>query len=429
MFLLLCTAIVFAWWVALRLHGALSIVGAGLLGFTAYSLPAVVGVYLPPRLGETGYVAQTSAMATGQLVVAWIAFTVGLILMSRAVRQEQTTRHAVVGPPRPADSVALLILLAAGIGLYAAIAVIDSPLYFLDPRQVQAAIFAEGKMMWRWVNAFGLLLSLSTRSRLLLLVFGAFTLIHCIAGDRTMVAILTVALAIQVYGGKRLAHVVRRPPFLMGGLVAFVFVLFGKPIYLSLKQGAIDPLIENFRPDRLLVNLNYFEPFGVHNQLEVVTSTGFRYPLSDVVSGVLAQFLIVPSAFGIDSSRFNVLFTQEFYSELTSGIAFNYWAQGYAVGQTLGVVVFAMIFAALLVSCQRIYLIAGRLGQIAVLLIGVLVGIYIHRNSLENIMAFIRQILLIGLPLMLTARLITGRVRRHRAAYGAAAASSGRITA
>lgn len=410
MSIILIAFILTGWTVAFRLYGAISIVSAGLLGMTAYSVPAVLGVYLPPTTSGL-YLLPTTSAATLQLIAAWLAFVAGLLAahpLYRSVAQRPKS------PIREDDyarlHVAHAVLTVAAIALYVAISIVESPLYFLSPRATSNIVFGEGKLLWKWINAYGLLVAVTLRSRLGVTIFGALCAMHFLAGDRTMIAILSVALGIYLLSDRRLLDLLR-PKFLLGSIIAALLTLLGKPIYLSVKGGTLLPLVSTLESRSPLRVLAYFEPFGIHNQLEVVVSTGFTYPFGNLITNAAAQLLVMPSLFGVDSSEFNVLFTQEFYSSIGFGLAFNYWAQGYAVGGTAGVIAFGVALAAALVCCQMVFIRSKSLIRITAVLIGSLIGVYIYRNSVENILAFVRQVLFVGMPLIILTELIWRRTR------------------
>lgn len=390
MVLLIVVAV--TWFVGASLFGVLSLIGLGLFGLTLYTIPAIVGVYLVPGVGAAGVTSATTSLATSAYIIAWASVCLCLMVARRAI----SLKPPINATPRP-NRILLQALFLISLAMYFVIASRDGVLFFLAPRQVIDTGGLDIKIIWRWVNAYGLIVAISLGRRGFATIFGTLVLVYFVAGDRTVIAVLGAAIFIQQYFGRAFLPVAIRPAIAIPSAVGLAAIVFGKSIYLSVKDWSLDPLLLTFSSGRFITNLAYFEPFVVHNQMEVVTARGFDYPLWEVVKGSLGQLLLIPSLFGIDSSSFNVMFTDEFYPGISYGLAFNYWAQGYAVGRELGIVGFAAIFVIALVSADVVARKVTGARRAFVLLVGALVAVYIHRNSLENILAIVRQLAIVGI--------------------------------
>jgi hypothetical protein len=387
----------FAWAAIPRYYGYFSLIGAGLLGFTAYSVPAVLGLMLPVSLGSGRGFVPTSNEATAVMIVAWVALI--CVLLLRPPRRS-TTQTAERVTPLDVRRCRMFVWLAAALStaLFSWIAVNDDPLFFLRPREDNIQ-YAELKTLWRWVNGLGILVAVLARMRLVAALFIAFSFIYFVAGDRTMIAIVGVAVAVYLLRGKPLIRTALKPMNAALGVLLVALIFFGKPVYLSIKAGAWAPLLSSFEAGRSLQSANNFEPFITHYLLEVVIQNDFQTPLSEFAIGVLGQALIVPSMFGIDSSSFNVNLTERFFASITYGLAYNFWAQAYSLGGYAMVIVFAAIYGGTLRLTDRYSTRLGPLGAAAMTLAGALVAVYAHRNSLENLLAFVRQIVIVFAPL------------------------------
>jgi hypothetical protein len=153
-----------------------------------------------------------------------------------------------------------------------------------------------------------------------------------LAGDRTMLLLVATAVIVYACQGQSMWRVLLRWQFLAAMAVLAILLWAGKPIYLAVKLQSWAP-IETLSDGRHAISeYASFEPLLVHAMLEDVLNSGFVYPIGAVLMGALGQMLIIPSAFGIDSGGFNVAFTAAHYEGITYGLAFNYWAEAYSVG-------------------------------------------------------------------------------------------------
>jgi hypothetical protein len=193
----------------------------------------------------------------------------------------------------------------------------------------------------------------------------------------------------------------------VGLVLFFAIALLGKPIYLAVKLGSFDLLLRVATADGWLERLALtFEPFTTFNILDMTIRHDFHLPFWSVFQGAMGQFLLIPSYFGVDANSFNGEFTKTFVPRLKYGIAGNYWAQGWAIGGALGVAIYAAIYAAALRLCDRFARSHRSALGILSSVIGGLLAVYAHRNALDNLMSFVRQICLVFLTLVLMVQVL-----------------------
>jgi hypothetical protein len=402
--LLLLFLIVSAWIVCFRCFGPFSLVGALLLGFSAYSIPAVAGFYLSPSTRGLA-IAPASQSAVALLAWAWTCAIASLVCGSRfrpaAVHRPS---NCYLQWPRCRDLATLrifsVVCAALSTAVFLSIVQNEGVLYFLEQRQTVLVESETQKMLWRWINLFGLISSLSCRSRFLSALFLSYIAIYFIAGDRTMLLISGVAVLVFFYDGNRQLTQWKRLVPVVLALLLGLLVFTGKPLYHAMKTQSLQPLALLFNDRYAIVNLSFFEPFVSHAILEDVLRRGFSYPLSDLVTGVAGQLLLVPSAFGIDSSAFNARITEDLYPRVRYGMAAHYLAQGWSVGGYTGVAVFVVLLFASVFALQHVANRSGHVARIFIVILGVTAGTYFYRNSMENLLAFLRQIVLVGAVLI-----------------------------
>jgi hypothetical protein len=387
--------------VTLRSYGAFSFNTAGVFCLTMYSLPALLGLVYPfDSPAATLQLAPASAQAVAATTLAWIVFTLVLATPAcgtHAVHSNRLIPLQSFGQPDRSAFIAAAMMLS--VGGFLVIAVLDGPFFFLEMREEGS----EGlvRMLWRWVNAIGLIAAVYARSWKAVTVFVIGILVYFLSGDRTVVVISAFCLLVAWGRGRRVTALLR--PRLIVGLMFLVSVaLFGKPIYLAIKLGSFDLLVGVATADGWMERLALtFEPFTTFNILEMTIRHDFHLPFWSVFQGAMGQFLLVPSYFGVDANDFNAEFTKTFVPRLRYGIAGNYWAQGWAIGGALGVAIYAAIYATALRLSDR--LARQPCSAIAIFgsVIGGLLAVYAHRNALDNLMSFVRQIALVFLILVL----------------------------
>jgi hypothetical protein len=290
------------------------------------------------------------------------------------------------------------------------IATTEGPLFFLAPRDEQTETLL--KLLWRWVNALGLVAAVAARDWRSAVIFICAVLVHSIAGDRTVIAITAFCVLIVWGQGKSIREICRGAP-LVAMVLSSLLIVFGKLIYIAIKLGSPQILVNAFSNESVTLFAASFEPFLTFNLLDVAVRSDFSMKFGTLLEGVLGQLLILPSAFDIDSNSFNREFTQRFASRLSYGVAGNFWAHAWAVAGPLGVGLFATIFGCTLRILNSSFRRHTGVPHVLLALLASLIAVYAHRNSLDNLLSFVRQILLITAALSAMAYALSPFHRSH----------------
>jgi hypothetical protein len=389
-FLLLVMAM--AWFAGLRRHGAFSFVTAGLLGFTVYSIPAVLQRVYPFHfdLGSAHTVLVPALPAsTVATLVAWAAFGLTVAFIGPAFTGRRPKQRTGVDGGN-SFVWALLVLCVGG---YATIAWSDGLFFFLAARDEQADTVV--RLLWRWANAAGLIAAVMAGYWRAAPLFLIGLVMHFLAGDRTVFVITAFCLTVVTPQGRSAIRLAFRPATLAAVAALCAVAIYGKPIYLAAKLGTWAPLEQAMTAEWLYRYATSYEPFLTFNILDLAIRYDFQGSAAALLKGIVGQILIVPSAFGVDSNQFNVVFTRDFAASITYGIAGNYWAQAWSVGGAVAVAVFAIFYAVVLIACDRWRLCSGSAVRLFLVLTGGLFAVYLHRNSLDNLLSFVRQIVVV----------------------------------
>jgi hypothetical protein len=392
LFLVIATALA----VALSRYGIGSFVTLGTIGAAIYSIPALIDTQIALGARATGsrvdYVSVPPDVHV-VVLIAWFALLVGLIVSIMAFPRAETSLHPVITEDSM-QSIALACAIVGPLGLFYFAYSQESFLFFLQVRTNQDS--GAFSTLWKWVPLIGLVSASLARDRRSLIISVVMLLIIFLRGDRTLVAIATASLVV-VASYKDPTWWRRLRPLQVAGFIFAAGVVFvGKSIYIIIKASLVGG-----STDRLTVPLtdqlrSQFEPIGTFAHLEFVMRTGVGIPIGQFLESVFGNLLIVPSAFGISTNLYNTVVTSHLSARLSSGVAGNYMAHGYAVGGTAMAAFFYFLMPLMLRLCDSQF--RQRAGSIKVFwcCVGAVIAFYIHRNGLDNLFSFVRQIFVVS---------------------------------
>jgi hypothetical protein len=376
-------------------NGLGSFVTLGIFGAAVYTVPALIDTQasLGSVGSRVGYVSVPPEVDF-VVLVAWLGLLVGLLLSTAAFpRIRHVDTRQVIDPNMRSVAVASAIIGWAGViyFMYSQ----GSVLFFLQERIDQnAGPFAT---LWKWTAMFGLVSALLSRDTKLLYLNGAILVLIFLRGDRTLVAISTAAMLIVAsYRNpgwwKRL-----RVPQIIGLVFAASVVFLGKTVYLNVKSGLTGQGWDVTRGLTYKQQLmSQFEPLATFNHIEFVIRTGIAIPPVDFLWSIFGNLLLVPSFFGVSTNVYNTTVTAAMSGRLGFGVAGNYLAHGYAVGGTVGAALFYFMLPMILRICDGQF--RSKTGTVKVFwcCVGAVIAFYVHRNGLDNLLSFVRQLFIIG---------------------------------
>jgi hypothetical protein len=163
-----------------------------------------------------------------------------------------------------------------------------------------------------------------------------------------------------------------------------------KPFYLAFKRDLPFGMMLSGGSDPMAMVASW-EAFGTHENMEGLIRTNTTYPWWNTVRDTLAQVLIQPSAFGFDSTGFNTVLQTQIFSQANYGLAGTFWGQAWAIGGIPVVIVFGLLYGFSLVALHRASLNSKGMWFFFWIILGSVIGVYAHRNALENVLAQSRQ--------------------------------------
>jgi hypothetical protein len=276
---------------------------------------------------------------------------------------------------------------------------------------------------WRVMASLATLYGVIARKRGVLLCGLVGLLLMFVASDRTAVAMAAAAAGVAVVGRRgRLPPLRAARAFILPGVVALVLVWGGKLMHVAIRESfrrqdtaIVTELLQN--PVALRYVTTRSEPFLTQAILNQAIRRDWYIGPKHLV-GVLYQPWPAPSMFGHPSNEFNTIFQARLFPTARKNtLAYNFWAEAMVSG---GWLLLAIYIALYLVGIEAANA-AARSTRLQWRGVGLLMGaywtVYIQRNSLASILAYEKQVFILGLLLIGAAALIpVGRRVRAAAA-------------
>ncbi|MER9082614.1 hypothetical protein [Mesorhizobium sp. M0028] len=368
----------------------------GVAGLFSYTLPALVGLTSPVAApGMTGYFAPTSDRATMVMAVVWMAFGLSIIAANafHAINRQEVR---VLSHPRYINRF-LTLTFVLSMGLFASFVIRYGGGWFLQTRSDLSSLVGVDWLIWKWSNALGLLIAAyfftwSRLCKIYTVFFGAMIVVNIVAGDRTTPVIAMVGVIVSLSWGMPIGRAVFAPRAWLGAGLVLAIIFLAKPFYVALKTGA--SFGEVFNSMSTMSFQMGWEAFGTHELLERVLALNVSYSPWATVRDCLAQFLVMPSAFGFGSTGYNDLIQSQVISYATYGLASNFWAHWWSMFGIVGVIIGGMVYGLSLVFLNNLVQRSGGMTFFLFIILAATLGVYAHRNSPENVLALMRPIVL-----------------------------------
>ncbi|MER8460820.1 hypothetical protein NKH82_29130 [Mesorhizobium sp. M0915] len=368
----------------------------GIAGLFSYSIPALFGLTSPiVAPGMVGYFAPTSAYATFVMAIVWMAFGTSIIIADALHAIEREAALVLPHPRYVSRFLTLTFLLSAGI--FASFVIRYGAGWFLQTRSDVGSSLGIDWLIWKWSNALGLLVaayffSWSRLCKIYTVFFVAMVLTNIVAGDRTTPVIAMVGVIVSLSWGMPISRAVFSPKAWLGGGVVLAIIFLAKPFYVALKTG--ESFSQVFGSMSTMSFQSGWEAFATHELLERVLALGVSYSPWATLRDCLAQLLVMPSAFGFNSTGYNELIQTQVISYATYGLASNFWAHWWSMFGLLGVAAGGLLYGFSLVLLNNRILRSQGMGSFLLIMLAATLGVYAHRNSPENILALMRPIVL-----------------------------------
>lgn len=238
----------------------------------------------------------------------------------------------------------------------------------------------------------GLLLSVINKRRAMAIFFALVLIIVFILGSRRPLVMGFLGVIIILKGGE-IFRLLSSYKLIITGLIALLLVVLGKTLYgYLMREGVsgLDSWLNNFSYKYFIIG---GEALNMTAILDAVITHDFTIEGKDVGKSLLAIGPLPLSWFDFSSDNFNQLFQPVLFPGINYGMAYNPWAEAYSWLGNLGVFFYSIGILITLRLLWRSYVAASPLFSVIILMMGITVSFWIHRNSLATILAYSRNIL------------------------------------
>jgi hypothetical protein len=269
----------------------------------------------------------------------------------------------------------------------------------------------------RWIISMTFIAALIERRYIIALYIFCFLIFWFLGGDRTLLAITLMSSIVIIF------HKIFKYSFIptkkifnfkifLVLTVIILIIIFGKAIFVSITTGNSANLMHIFQSQQTLMAYlsKSFEPMIIFNHVQYVFDNPLNERLTDYLIGIFSNILIFPSYFGLSSNVYNEAITSSFPIVMSYGIAGNYYAHAYSMMGYFGVIIFALFYVSFLYYCDKKFFIKNTY-SILFAMLGGLVAVYAHRNGFDNLLSFVRQILIAFFLIKITSILLRFNVK------------------
>ncbi len=363
----------------------------GFLSSVVYFLPGFFGyVLMPPSALNP---ARTPADLLPQTYGVFLLVLTTILLGSMVYDLWSPKEVVPWRLPAQAWSLRALVVLAVvacAVTLMTAGSVLFSP----DKSLVIAAI-GRWRILWVAAASLGAVLAFLSRRWYWFLLLTVLLLFDLYVGFRNNTALTLIALFVVLLHRKGPQRVLLRNKVLavFGALSAVSLFLF-KYLYIPLKGGNYQLVLERATdPIFILKTIATSEPFGTQAILNEVLRERFQTGIAGLGELVYQVVLFAPQ-FGIETEAINDIFREGLFPDAPSGLGGNIWAEMWSRGGWGLLLLFLLVFIALLAVGSH----ALRLGD-GLMLAGISLSMsywafYIHRNSIAFQLNLEKRVLL-----------------------------------
>lgn len=408
---ILTTALI-TFFVLSKRFGIGSFIGAGFIGFFIYSIPAFINKSRYFFYLDTNhfYLYEPSF---GVMLVYFFAWAVFLLFVSLAPAKPYYRQFDInTGMPnfnmRPFN---LRPFVNSGIVLSTAVILFSIYLPLLGNSATLILIIG------RWIISMTFIAALIDRRYIIAMYMFSFLIYWFLGEDRTLLAISLMSAIVII------SHKVFKSSFIPFKKIfnfkifsivtlSILMITFGKPLFSAINSNNFAHLSSKFSSIGQLTEFlsTSFEPMIIFNHVQYVFDNPLNERLTDYLIGIFSNFLIFPSYFGLSSNFYNEAITSSFPIVMSYGIAGNYYAHAYTMMGYFGVIIFALIYVSFLYYCDKKFFIKNTY-SILFGMLGGLVAVYAHRNGIDNLLSFFRQILIAFFLIKITSILFRLNVK------------------
>ena len=254
-------------------------------------------------------------------------------------------------------------------------------------------------LLGRWLYLFmGIIYCMERNYLKLLIIIVILAIYSIIVPDRTIIVISYFTfIPVILYHNKDFLNKYKFY-FISCVVLLIVLVIFNKLFYnVNIKYG-LTLSLERYNLSyftNVLQAMQYsFEPLMIHaHTTEAIKNNNFETLM--YIKSILANFLILPEYFGLDNSYYYKNLSENLPVDLGYGRAGSIFASTFLAFSYPGLLLFGFITGYILIYFGNCIKNSNSTLTILYSAISGLIIVYLYRNSLDNFLSFIKQLLIV----------------------------------
>lgn len=339
-----------------------------------YFLPGLYGYTLHPTFKyEMPLVNGTYQV----MILIILVLFISTIIYDSLVQEKKLKKINIEG-----TEFTLNIILAIGFISFLIMLATTGDILFTPNKSMMMTELNRWHFIWTTATILGLVISFIDKKYIIFGIFLIFSLINIFIGFRSSTAIAFISIyTFWQYNKGKQRYLLQNKKGIFVGLLFALFFFSYKHLYIDIKSGEFDSAKEKiFNYKFYLESINNSEPFTTQSILNEVINNSF-YVGMEHLSGIVYQILPSSSAFGVETVVFNDLYQTQLFPYERYGLASNIWAEMISSGGAVLLIVFSIIFSAMIVLGNLLLNTKNSALLGLVLILSTYWVFYIHRND------------------------------------------------
>lgn len=247
------------------------------------------------------------------------------------------------------------------------------------------------------------------------IITGLTLILSVIIGKYNIAGYLSLVLLLDVYAGNReglamaiLGSIIlillrknkhklllENKNILFVVIASIIFLSVYKTIYIPMAAGNIGLVYERiFNVETYFLVLQSLEPFTIQSILHLVIVDNFEYS-GDYFKNIIYDLILFSGEMGIEKNNIDKAFNGILFATRESGVASNLWAEAYAIGGKLLIIIYAIAYSTLTLVYDRFLRKVNLYLRPFLLISASYLFLFIHRTGLIYQVTIQKRIILV----------------------------------
>ncbi len=373
--------------------------------------------FLPGFFGYTSYLSLTGWIDNPLNNEAYgIMILVESMILSGAIASDLFSKKRTITKVEQGNVYVLKILLCLSItGLVLMLLTTGEALFYADKQSMMVELNRSHALFYTAVM-IGSTMSFEYKKWSIFAFFCALIIFDLFIGFRASLAITAISiftLWLSKQGQRRL--IISSWKQLITGFLLVILLFFYQQIAYATRIGDLNllsSLLSNV--DTYVAMIKNSEPFIAQSTLNEVTERNYSVGMGHLI-GVFYQFTLFAPELGLETGSFNDLFQHDLFPDVIIGMANNIWAEMWSAGGWPLLLVFLILFVAIIKLMTAFTEKSNNITQRAfVAVMASYWAFYIHRNDIRYEIDLEKRVLIVMILSYIIAILITKFEKIHR---------------